>query len=52
MRLLNSQTGVTVNVSDATAARLGREWVPAEKEAPPAPTPTKPKSARRPSSTK
>lgn len=32
-RLRNSQTGVVVSCSDETAARLGKEWQPAD-EAP------------------
>lgn len=35
-RLRNVQTGAVVSCSDETAARLGSEWVPADK-----PTPTK-----------
>ncbi len=33
-RLRNTQSGVVVNVSDDTAARLGSEWEPADKPAP------------------
>ena len=35
-RLVNSETGVTVNVDDDTAARLGSEWKPVEGKAAPA----------------
>ena len=33
-RLRNSQSGAVVSVSDETAARLGSEWEPADKQAP------------------
>lgn len=33
-RLTNSRTRVVVNVSDDTAARLGDEWEPADKQKP------------------
>jgi len=32
-RLRNKRTGVVVNVSDATATKLGAEWEPATKPA-------------------
>ncbi len=45
-RLRNSQTGAVVSVSDATAARLGGEWVPAEQQEA-EPTKSKPAPRRR-----
>lgn len=44
-RLRNSRTGVVVNVSDATATRLGDEWTSAEGK--PEPAPKKKTPARR-----
>ncbi|WP_280331495.1 DUF7302 family protein [Nocardia wallacei] len=46
MRLRNCQTGVVVDVSDATAARLGSEWQP-ERDKPAAPKTAPEKAAEK-----
>lgn len=47
-RLRNTETGVVVNVDDATASRLGREWAPVveEKAEKPAPRRRAPKKSK------